>query len=359
MSNYLISNGFWSAMERLVDYTYAYVWLFQVMALSASLYGCQVWSTPFLHPSKAERTVLSRSQALFFKRVLGLPYTASTRCVLRECGQLPLQFYWARCVLRFWNACFNSRNLLVYNGLRAEWHLAVHCQHTSGWVAELLQYLEEPGEQHTWKHQFADSIRNFAPVNVNQFARLWVVADLADWRVYEGREPFYVSHPQLSRVLCTYHTCFAVRPYDWLTWRPPTDRRSTAKPSVPKYFTVPLRPDLRSALARFRLGAHPLRVALGRRIGERYEARSCTLTHACRTLQYIQDEEHVLFRCQHPTFCALRGFYEYLFDVCGSLPASSLKVHVFMNQRDVVEVAKFVQRLQLAVWDLMEVPTNN
>ena len=69
----------------------------------------------------------------------------------------------------------------------------------------LLQYLEEPGEQHTWKHQFADNTRNFAPVNVNQFARLWVVADLADWQVYEGREPFYVSHPQLSRVLCT--TC--------------------------------------------------------------------------------------------------------------------------------------------------------
>ena len=59
--------------ERLVDYTYAYVWLFQVMALSASLYGCQVWSTPFLHPSKAERTVLSRSQALFFKGYLIQP----------------------------------------------------------------------------------------------------------------------------------------------------------------------------------------------------------------------------------------------------------------------------------------------
>ena len=72
-------------------------------------------------------------------------------------------------------------------------------------------------------------------MNANQFARLWVVADLADWRVYEGREPFYVSHPQLSRVLCTYYTCFAVRPYDWLTWLPPNDRRSTDKPSVPKY----------------------------------------------------------------------------------------------------------------------------
>jgi hypothetical protein len=58
-------------------------------------------------------------------------------------------------------------------------------------------------------------------------------------------------------------------------------------------------------------------------------------------------------------FCALWGLYEYLSDVCGSLPASPLKVRMFMNQRDVVEVAKFVQRLQLAAWDLMEVPTNN
>ena len=118
--------------ERLVDYTYAYVWLFHVMALSASLYGCQVWSTSFLHPSTAERTVLSCSQASLFKMVLGLPYTTSTRCVLRDCAQMPLQFYWARCVLRFWNACFNSRNPLVYHGLRAEWHLAVQCQHA--WV---------------------------------------------------------------------------------------------------------------------------------------------------------------------------------------------------------------------------------
>ena len=140
-----------------------------------------------------------------------------------------------------------------------------------GWVAELLQYLEEPGEQHTWRHH-----------------------------------------------------AFGC--------------------------------------------AHPLRVVLGRRVGERYEARSCTLTHACRTLQYIQDEEHVLFRCQHPTFCALRGFYEYLFDVrvssCLAIKSACvevkwlhekakaekrlLTVHVFMNRRGV----KFVQRLQLAVWDL-------
>ena len=54
--------------EGLAECTCSYVWLFQVLALSASLYGCQVWSTPLLPPAKAEQTVLSRSHALFFKR---------------------------------------------------------------------------------------------------------------------------------------------------------------------------------------------------------------------------------------------------------------------------------------------------
>ena len=98
-----------------------------------------------------------------------------------ECGQLPLQFYWARCVLRFWNACLASMNPLVYNGLQAEWRLAVHQHHQSGWVADLLRYLAEPGDHNAWKHPFAACVRDFAPVNLSQFARQWVGADLAVW----------------------------------------------------------------------------------------------------------------------------------------------------------------------------------
>ena len=47
--------------EGIADYAFACVCLLRVMALSASLYGCQVWSTPLLQ--KAEQTVLSRSHA--------------------------------------------------------------------------------------------------------------------------------------------------------------------------------------------------------------------------------------------------------------------------------------------------------
>ena len=51
--------------EGITDHAFAYVWLFQFMALPASLYGCQVWATPFLQ--KAEQIVLSQSHVLLFK----------------------------------------------------------------------------------------------------------------------------------------------------------------------------------------------------------------------------------------------------------------------------------------------------
>ena len=228
--------------EGIVDTAFAYVWLFQVKALSASLYGCQAWSIPFLQPAKAEQTVLSRSHALFFKRILGLPVTASTRCVLRECGQLPLQFYWVRCVSQFWNACLGNSNQLVQARIRADCRLAGQCG--VGWVADVLRYLEEPGGRHAWRHSCASNVRLIQPVNITQFSKQWVLADLADWRVYDGHEPAGIMREDLNRVQCAYHTYFAVPPHDVCSWRVPSVRRTTDKPILPRYFTVPLRPDL-------------------------------------------------------------------------------------------------------------------
>jgi hypothetical protein len=102
------------------------------------------------------------------------------------------------------------------------------------------------------------------------------------------------------------------------------------------------------ALARFfRLSAHNPRVVRGRYAGEDYYHRTCGLTgdEDCMT---VQDEQHMVLDCQHSTLCALvrAHFFEDLFTVParGNTPAHSL--HLFMNQRDVISVAKFVQQLQ-------------
>jgi hypothetical protein len=52
---------------------------------------------------------------------------------------------------------------------------------------------------------------------------------------------------------------------------------------------------------------------------------------------------HVLFRC--PVFHDLQVNFEYLYDLCG-IRLSTDMIHAFMNQRNVIEVAKFVQQLQ-------------
>ena len=97
-------------------------------------------------------------------------------------------------------------------------------------------------------------------MNVNQFAKLWVVHDIAQWRYYEGYEPGW-SNPEHHRHERAYHSYFASPPYaGWLSRRDPRKRRNTDKPPVPLYFTVSLQPDLRVALARLRLSAYSFKL---------------------------------------------------------------------------------------------------
>jgi hypothetical protein len=56
-------------------------------------------------------------------------------------------------------------------------------------MSDLLRYLDKPGENNDWKHPFAEQIRTFDVVHVDQFAKLWVVHDIAQWCDYEGHEP--------------------------------------------------------------------------------------------------------------------------------------------------------------------------
>ena len=73
---------------------------------------------------------------------------------------------------------------------------------------------------------------------------------------------------------------------------------------------------------------------------------------------YVQDEWHVIFQCHHPAIRALQVHFEYLFDVCASTSDRTEKLQLFVNQPDVIEVAKFVRQLQTIVEHFMEAPTH-
>ena len=80
----------------------AMFWLFQVFALTAGLYGCQVWATSSLTYDSSKITPTHVLHLGFLKRLLGVQKSTDTHCVLRETGQMPIFFYWFRCIIRFW-----------------------------------------------------------------------------------------------------------------------------------------------------------------------------------------------------------------------------------------------------------------
>ena len=71
-------------------------------ALSAGMYASQIWLTQFLKHDNGFSNPLQVAHMAFLKRILGIKSTANW-CVIRECAQEPLQFYWFRSAVKFWN----------------------------------------------------------------------------------------------------------------------------------------------------------------------------------------------------------------------------------------------------------------
>ena len=95
--------------KRISDRPHAMSWLFKTYALSAGMYASQIWSTQFLKHDNGFSNPLQAHMA-FLKRMLGIKSTSANWCVLRECAQEPLQFYWFRSAIKFWNRMVDSNN---------------------------------------------------------------------------------------------------------------------------------------------------------------------------------------------------------------------------------------------------------
>ena len=99
---------------------HAMLWLFQVFALTAGLYGSQVWATSSLTYDSSKITPTHVLHLGFLKRLLGVKKSTDTHCVLRETGQMPIFFYWFRCIIRFWNSLLSSNNPLLEKVVHAD-----------------------------------------------------------------------------------------------------------------------------------------------------------------------------------------------------------------------------------------------
>ena len=87
--------------KRISDRPHAMLWLFKTYALSAGMYASQIWSTQLLKHDNGLSNPLQVAHMAFLKRILGIKSTSANWCVLQECAQEPLQFYWFRSAVNF------------------------------------------------------------------------------------------------------------------------------------------------------------------------------------------------------------------------------------------------------------------
>ena len=96
--------------KRISDRPHARLWVFKTCALSAGIYASQIWSTQFLKHDNAFSNPLQVAHMAFLKRILEVKSTSANWCVLRECAQELLQFYWFRSAVKFWNRMVDSNS---------------------------------------------------------------------------------------------------------------------------------------------------------------------------------------------------------------------------------------------------------
>eukprot|EP00983_Pelagomonas_calceolata_P001557 52409-Pelagomonas_calceolata.AAC.1 len=84
------------------------LWLTKAYALPASMYAYQIWGARFMKEGAEMDCSLQTVHLCFLKRILGVKRTTPNWSGLRECGHDPLQFYWFRAAVRFYNALLRS-----------------------------------------------------------------------------------------------------------------------------------------------------------------------------------------------------------------------------------------------------------
>ena len=205
-----MARKFWGGIARvqkagaelgILNRKHAMLWLFQAFALTAGLYGCQVWATDKLSYESSMKTKAHVYHAGFLKSLLGVKKATESRCLLRETGQMPLYFYWFRCIMRFWNSLLGTHNDLLSGVVQADMRLA---DREDSWTYQVITALNGvPNGQ-----QFAAAVRSGTKVTMKDMESVLREQIIQDWRSLDNLNP-QEAHSS-SRIMRTYHTHFGI-----------------------------------------------------------------------------------------------------------------------------------------------------
>ena len=274
---------------------WAMVKLFQTYAVPSGMYGCQVWGTRFAQFSRMFDAEVSKRHLRYLKRILGLPYSTSNWAVLAEVNCRPFHFYWVRALCRFHTRLLGSNSPLLADVAKADAALAAE---GSGdcWSAEFGRALEsiacKTGEGQLGR-SWCESVFAGSNVSTNTITRTLEQAYMIDaWggfdQVANLREHLRAHQGQqgVRSKSLTYFCWFKLQ-----------------EPAWPQYLRGLHRVrahGMLKQLARFRLGAHSLRVEVGRRQNELWETRTCRRcppAHLQSLACQVDDEHHCIFDC--------------------------------------------------------------
>ena len=250
--------------------------LFQTFAISGAMYGCQVWGTHFLNLENRDKCALSAKHAGFCKRLLGVKRSTANEVILRECGQLPLHFYWFRAVIRCWNDMLKSNSRLLTDVVLADRCLLRDAK--SSWCKDLHQallQLDGCAEQ-------AVRIKEGRALDLGVCLRQYMQSIYGMWDAHVGdpRDP----HEMDGRKHVTYHAWFGLDFSESV--------RLGVRPPLPGYLRYWENANHVRAMARFRTSSHHLRVETGRHSRTKYRHRRC---QHCGF--GVEDEKHAACIC--------------------------------------------------------------
>jgi hypothetical protein len=273
--------------------------LFQSYAVSAGMYGSQLWGSRYVHMDKVFDSDVSRQHLRFIKRQLGVPTSTSSWAVLSEANCRPYHFYWVRAVCKFQARILNSNSPLLMDVAKADAALAAEGS-GSCWSAEVGRALESicvrAGQADVGRAMCEKVFRGEQVQTTAVMASLEKAYEATAWAGFNDipcvREHMQAHQGQVNTrsKAMVYHCWFKQFEGGW-----------------PEYLSgLPNKEikDNMKHMARFRLSAHRLQVELGRREHQLWADRVCSRCVAGGHGRHVDDEQHMIFECS--TFDDLR-----------------------------------------------------
>jgi hypothetical protein len=283
--------------------------LIETFVRPQALYACQVWGSNFLFPNQVNACALQPVYTGFLKHLLQVKKSVANDIVFSEVNQKPLQYFWLKACVTFWNACLASNSPLLKRVVHSDAVLA------SGRVPSRA----------CWSFQFQAAVRKYCADEC--LLRDGVVQTLDLQNILKGWQDKYDAtwadlpdNPRdtgcLKRKRATYKAWF-----------------KDPKGFLPRYLGAgnDLNKKVVHDMARFRVGNHGLRVEKGHFTSPAlpYTDRICL-----RCSKGVDDEHHLVFDCDSTQHLRNDVRYSHLFNTAD--------LRDFMNQQDWKGVACFI-----------------